>query len=245
MGAQGGPTLDEQRGFWDWHWDHGDERKVVNAWKDQRHAVVLDYIRGLGLSQPRILDIGCGTGWYTRHLAQCGPTTAIDLSERAITEARARWPGIDFRVGNVYDDVLPAAHFDVVVAQEVFDHVPDQDLFLVRAAQALKPGGHFVVSCTNRFVMERVTPGQFLQSPREHVCRYLTSRELRRKLSRVFEVLRTTSVVPLGHRGLLRVANSVSVNRALGWFVGPKRLDAWKARAGLYYQILALARKPG
>jgi len=58
-------------------------------------------------------------GLVTERFAQLGPTTGIDLSTEAVATARARCPHITFIAGNVYDSPLPAAHFDVVVSQEV------------------------------------------------------------------------------------------------------------------------------
>src|SRR6266851_2532979 len=101
------PTLNEQKRFWDWHWQHWQDRRTVNEWKDKRHEMVLSFIRSLGLDNPLILDVGCGPGWYTNKLSHFGRVTGIDLSEEAITMARSRFPHITFFARNVYDDSLP------------------------------------------------------------------------------------------------------------------------------------------
>jgi 2-polyprenyl-3-methyl-5-hydroxy-6-metoxy-1,4-benzoquinol methylase len=78
------PTMIEQQQFWDWHWRNWRERKTVNLWKERRHEVILSVLRSLPLSRPRILDLGCGHGWFTAKLASFGETTGIDLSEQGM-----------------------------------------------------------------------------------------------------------------------------------------------------------------
>lgn len=243
MGPSAEPSFEAQRAMWDWHWEHGEERRVVNPWKDRRHAAVVAYLESLRLDRPRILDVGCGTGHYTDPLGRFGSVVAVDLSPRAIAEARARNPAIDYRVANVYDEPFREGEFDVVCAQEVFDHVPDQPRFAAVVARALRDGGHFILSCVNRFVAERVAPGYFPKQPEAHITKPLSIRELKTVLRPWFRVLRWTSVILIGDRGLLRVANSYRLNRVAGLLVQRRTLDALKERAGLGWHLVALARK--
>src|SRR5262249_49094563 len=122
MSAPTQPTIDEQKRFWDWHWQHWQDRKTINEWKDRRHDMVVSFVGSLGLDNPLILDVGCGPGWYTNRLSRFGNVTGIDLSEEAIQMAKSRFRHITFIARNVFDDPLPAGHFDVVVSQEVIDH---------------------------------------------------------------------------------------------------------------------------
>jgi 2-polyprenyl-3-methyl-5-hydroxy-6-metoxy-1,4-benzoquinol methylase len=237
------PTIEEQREFWDWHWEHRDERLTVNTWKDRRHEVMVAMLGSLRLRNPRILDVGCGTGFYTSGLARFGPTIGLDLSETGIAVARKEFPEIEFLAGNLYDYPFEESSFDVVVAQEVFDHVEDQPAFVERVAALLRPGGHLLVSCTNRFVLERVPVGTFPKQPDHHIGKYLVKGELKALLRPRFHVLRTTSVLPMGNRGLLRLVNSHRLNRALGAVLGQARVESLKENAGFGYQLIALCRR--
>jgi len=243
MGPSVEPSFEAQRAMWDWHWEHGQERRVVNAWKNRRHAAVVSFLESLRLDRPRILDVGCGTGHYTDPLARIGSVVGIDLSPRAIAEARARNSPVDYRVGNIYDAPFGEGEFDVVCAQEVFDHVPDQPRFAEMVARALRDGGHFIVSCVNRFVAERIPPGYFPKQPEAHITKPLSIRELKEVLRPRFDVLRWTSVILIGDRGLLRVTNSYRLNRAVGLLIHRRTLDALKERAGLGWHLVALARR--
>ena len=53
------------------------------------------FVRGLGLDhrRKRVLELGCGTGLYTEHLAPfCRELVAIDISEALLAQARQRVP---------------------------------------------------------------------------------------------------------------------------------------------------------
>jgi 2-polyprenyl-3-methyl-5-hydroxy-6-metoxy-1,4-benzoquinol methylase len=239
-----GPPLEDQKTFWDWHWQHWRERRTVNEWKQKRHETVLTFLSSLQLDDPSIIDVGCGPGWFSQRLTQFGRVTGIDISTEAITLAKARFSTISFILGNLYDFPLPAAHFDVVVSQEVIDHVPDQVAFLKRAVYFLKPRGYLILSCTNKFVMDRLGPGEFPPQPAEHIARYLSLRGLKRLLRRDFQVLRTTSILPVvGQRGILRLINSPKVNRAAELLLPREYLTALKERRGFGYQLLVLAQR--
>ena len=221
MTKAGRPTISEQKDFWDWHWRHGEERRTVNTWKDRRHAAIRDYLEALSLDRPEILDVGCGTGFYTRSLAEFGPTTGIDLSPESISRAAQQFPEVTFYAGNYYEFSLPDAHFDVVVAQEVIEHVEDQPAFVARTARLLKPHGHFLFSCTNKLVMGRLREGFFPEQPPQHIADHLDLRGIRRLLAPTFRVARWTSVISLGELGVLRWVNSTKLNALLAALISP------------------------
>jgi len=235
------PPMERQRSFWDWHWDHWVQRKVINDWTLRRADEILGVVGGLGLVEPQIIDLGCGRGWFSERLQRFGAVTGIDLSERAIAAARVEHPGITFIAGDVYRHPLPQEHFDLAISQEVIAHVEDQAAYVSRAADVLKRGGYLIVTTGNRFVMRRMV-GWPVQPP-DHIARELNVRRLVRLLRPRFTVIRTKTFLPLGQLGILRVTNSPRLNRWLGSVIPPRYLDAAKERMGLGYQLLALARK--
>ena len=238
------PTIDRQKQFWDWHWQNWRERKTINSWKERRHELLLSALRSLQLDRPHILDLGCGQGWFAAKLAMFGDTTGIDLSEEGIRDARRRDPHVNFIAGNLYTYPLPFEYYDVIVSQEVVDHVQDQVAFIHRAADVLKPGGYFILSCANKFVIDRVGPDEFPEQPPDHIADYLSLSDLKRLLSARFRVIHARSILPVaGSRGILRLVNSFKVNAALGTFLSPHQVDALKEFAGFGYQLVALAQK--
>ena len=118
---------------------------------------------GLPLSGLRILDIGCGGGLLAEPLARLGAEiTAIDASaatiEAAKAHARQKNLTIDYRCQLLEElgENLDEKEFDVVLAMEIVEHVPDVESFIARAASKIKPKGQMFLSTINR------TPEAFL-----------------------------------------------------------------------------------
>lgn len=77
---------------------------------------------------PRSLEIGCGTGAFSRVLARSSDRVlALDLSPNMIRVARERsvlFPNIDFRVANFMERELPAEQFDCIATVATLHHLP-------------------------------------------------------------------------------------------------------------------------
>jgi 2-polyprenyl-3-methyl-5-hydroxy-6-metoxy-1,4-benzoquinol methylase len=237
------PTMDEQQKFWDWHWQHWQERKTINEWKLKRAEWILKMIASLPLERPKILDLGCGRGWFAGWLTRLGEVTGIDLSAEAIAGARSQFPKVNFIAADLYKYPLPAGYFDVVVSQEVISHVEDQVEYVSRANHALRPGGYFIVATGNKFVLDRLGDMGWEKQPPGHISRELNMRGLKRLLRSRFDILRTGTLLPMGQRGILRVINSYTVNAALETLIPRRYLDSAKEWAGLGYQMIVLAQK--
>ncbi|MFN8372654.1 MAG: class I SAM-dependent methyltransferase [Anaerolineae bacterium] len=94
------------------------------------------------------LEIGCGTGLFSRQLAQRAQhVLALDLSPEMIRLAKQRaqaYRHIDFEVADILHRELPPAHFDCIASIATLHHLPLAEI-LAKAAQALKPGGTLLV----------------------------------------------------------------------------------------------------
>ncbi len=94
------------------------------------------------------LDIGCGTGAFSRLLATHSERVlALDLSPNMIGLARersARFPNIDFRVADVTAMELPAGKFDCIATIATLHHLPAEEV-LSKLKRALRPGGVLLI----------------------------------------------------------------------------------------------------
>jgi len=235
------PTISAQKQFWEtWNATMRDPEHL-NEWSIRRGEVILRYLQSLNIENPRILDFGCGTGWLSEMLAKFGPVTGVDLAESAIATARARCPQGTFFAGDIFKMSLPTEHFDVVVSQEVIAHVPDQVAYIERAADVLKPGGHLIITTPNKFVIDRADV--FPPQPPEHLEKWLTIRRLKNLLRPRFQVLRSTSILPMGNRGILRLTNSTKLNTVLSLFISSRHIEKLKEQYGLGYTLILLAQK--
>lgn len=94
-----------------------------------------------------ILEIGCGTGKFTRLLAgRAEKVLALDLSPEMIRLARERsqlYQNIEFVRADVITYPLPDNQFDCIASLTTLHHLPFEDI-LKKIAKALKPGGIFI-----------------------------------------------------------------------------------------------------
>ena len=99
-------------------------------------------------AEDRALDVGCGSGEFTARLARVvASVVGVDVAEEALSRARARCPGLDFRLVPV-DGPLPLEDnsFDLAWASEVIEHVADTARWLSEVRRVLAPGGRLLVT---------------------------------------------------------------------------------------------------
>jgi SAM-dependent methyltransferase len=210
------PELSAQREYYDDRW-----RRTSRANLPQlgRAIAILEGLRAMEQKDPRILDLGCGTGWLSGILGRFGPTTGLDLSSAAIERARQLYPDVGFVAGDLFSAPLPHRAFDAVVSLQVIEHVEDQGRFVDRVADVLRPGGHLLLITDNPWNIAHWRPGEFerFAGPPQPIQKRLTRRELRRLLSPRFRLRRLGTILPgYGDRGILRAAHSVKLGRLLG-----------------------------
>jgi ubiquinone/menaquinone biosynthesis C-methylase UbiE len=100
----------------------------------------------------RVLELGCGTGVYTRWLLDRGCTVvAMDISPNILEQARRRCPEGTFYAGDCEDPAsalpadLQAGVFDAIVGVNTFSYYPNKGPALANYRALLKPGGRIVL----------------------------------------------------------------------------------------------------
>jgi 2-polyprenyl-3-methyl-5-hydroxy-6-metoxy-1,4-benzoquinol methylase len=237
------PNLEEQAKFydtWNANWRTGNFLEVdVEA--NARGSSVLAHLESLSLDRPRIIEVGCGTGWLTERLANFGSITAIDLSPKAIHIAESRNLDIEFIAGDFLHTHFPSPGFDVAICVETITSVPDQPLFLNKLASLILPGGYLILTAVNTFVYHRRSdvrapePGQ--------IRRWLSRKDLHRLVDPHFHILKSTTVLPRGDRGILRLVNSTKLNRLVSLVLSHTTLRTIKESLGLGHCRVILARR--
>lgn len=102
----------------------------------------------------RLLDLGCGPGFYARRLAErFGDlrVTGIDRSESQLRYARLRaetrrLENCDFRRGDVQDLALPDGSAGAVVCSRLFTVIPGREKALGEMYRVLAPGGRCFIA---------------------------------------------------------------------------------------------------
>src|SRR5881227_3037391 len=90
-----------------------------------------------------VLELGCGTGYFTRELARSGADiVAIDVSPDLLEIARANCsaPNVRYEIQNAYELSYPDAMFDSVVGSSVLHHL-EIEAAIREIYRVLKVGG--------------------------------------------------------------------------------------------------------
>lgn len=131
----------------------------------------------------RILDVGCGDGFFLLYLSRLGwDCHGVEPGETAAEYARTAL-GLDVRSGTLQTTKYPDARFDVVSFNHVFEHLREPKANLAEVRRLLKEGGYLVVSVPNFGSADRRLFGSSwvgLKLP-QHLFQY-TSATLRRML---------------------------------------------------------------
>jgi ubiquinone/menaquinone biosynthesis C-methylase UbiE len=102
---------------------------------------------GLSAGAP-VLEVGCGTGQLTEHLAALGlRVTAIDIGASMVAAAERRlsaW-AISFWTGPYEDLRVPDHSFDLIVSGAAF-HWIDPEVRFAKSARLLRAGGWLAVA---------------------------------------------------------------------------------------------------
>ena len=98
-----------------------------------------------GHLRPRmsVLELGCGTGYFTRELSRSGAdVVAIDVSPELLEIAKANCsaPNVRYEIQNAYALNYPRAVFDSVVGSSVLHHLEIEEA-LREIYRVLKPSG--------------------------------------------------------------------------------------------------------
>ena len=112
-------------------------------------------VAGIDLHAKTVLDIGCGSGGITLHLARThGPAKVIGFDVEApvleVARDRAKKEGlagqVEFVQGAPGPLRFPDGSFDIVFSKDALIHVPDKDALFQDVFRLLRPGGWIAAS---------------------------------------------------------------------------------------------------
>jgi len=118
-------------------------------WAQRRRAV-----QALGLRPgATVVDLACGTGQnfglIEREIGPDGRIIGVDLTDAMLAQAqrrmeRNRWSNISLVQADAAEYTVPA-EVDAILSTYAISHVPDCGAVIARGAEALAPGGRWVV----------------------------------------------------------------------------------------------------
>lgn len=100
------------------------------------------------LTGKRIIDLGCGFGWFCRFAASQGAKQAlgIDISKNMIAKAKSfpADPKITYKTGDLEELNLPEASFDLAYSSLTFHYIKNFGPLISAVYRSLTPGSRLV-----------------------------------------------------------------------------------------------------
>jgi SAM-dependent methyltransferase len=119
---------------------------------------MLPPVRGL-----RVVDLGCGFGWFCRWAAENGArdVLGLDVSDRMLAKARTdnAHPAIRYERADLETLDLPPCRFDLAYSSLALHYVEDLGRLLGAVHAGLESGGRFVFSIEHPVYMAPRSPG--------------------------------------------------------------------------------------
>lgn len=179
------------------------ERKLEGDFHQRRIKCTLELIKSLIVEKGenvKILDLGCGQGHITARIKQAFPiaeVSGLDYSISAVEYAVGSFGGIDFAVGDAYKPPYSEEYFDVVICDNLWEHVPNPLFLLEKIRRIIKVGGYLIISTPSRYRLKNMVrimcgkPVTFVS--RLHVTEYSVGQVIEQLKFGRFEVVKTFS----------------------------------------------------
>ena len=111
----------------------------------------------------RVLDLGCGFGWFSRWARQNGASRVlgIDVSQKMLTRARAETPdpGIRYLRADLERLQLQPSSFDLVFSSLALHYVKNLGGLMSKVRRSLVPAGSLVFSVEHPIYTAPSSPG--------------------------------------------------------------------------------------
>jgi len=97
----------------------------------------------------RFLDIGCGAGGYVFAARELGfEAYGIDLDEKSCSFAKSL--GLNIKNGDFIKSNFPEDFFDLIMAKQVLEHIPEPKEFLLEINRIMKQDGILMLDVPNQ-----------------------------------------------------------------------------------------------
>lgn len=218
--------------------------EYANPPKLARVVAILDAIAQTRLREPKMVHLGCGSGWLTAILGGFGPTLGVGFDEESVGMARKAYSHVSFLQADLERWDYPHEAFDIVISHQMVERVNDPGRYIDTALGLLRPGGFLVVTTANARTIEAIPSEKRPRDPDIAPGALFSLSDLKNLLTPRFQVVRLTTIVPrYGSLGIYRLVNSGRVESLLtDAGLGPL-FERWRLSHGYGLHLLALARK--
>jgi len=165
-------NIQQQKDFYDGYWQG---LVPLGSYKLSRAKWIMDALlnirKQLAGTPIKLLDLGCGDGrlvplWQAITGAEA---YGLELSPKAVETAQRLYPYIHYTEGDATQTTYHNGEFDIVICQEVLEHIEKQDRLVSECARILKTGGSLVLTTPNKFYFDNRKGGNYSQQPIENI----------------------------------------------------------------------------
>jgi len=199
------------------------------GWRlEKAHRQVREMRELTGIASGRVLDIGCGYGYFRVALAQAGyEHDGLEVSAFARAVAKETYGYETY--GGFLDDHWQGwgERYDAIVLFDLIEHLADPEAFMQQVHHCLRPGGVVGIKTPNILCPEAQVFGPWYHSlKREHL-----------------QFFSDASLTACAATASLQPAALGSISHLLSGFVGRSQCDAWE-RDGLGADLASWYRRP-
>lgn len=97
----------------------------------------------------KVLEIGCGNGNFRNNITMPCEYWGIEPATIPAEKSAQRMDKVLTGTFDIVFDQLPKEFFDLIICNDVIEHMPDHDLFLQKVKTCIAPGGCIVGSIPN------------------------------------------------------------------------------------------------
>lgn len=130
---------------------YGDSEKFTSSYNRMEKMVM--FVDNLPTKPKTILDVGCGTGYFSFILSKKFPEAeiiGIDISNIALKLGKQSYSKIIFKKVNAEKKIpFKNNYFDLVISGEHIEHLVDVDSYLEEINRVTKKNGHLIITTPN------------------------------------------------------------------------------------------------
>jgi 2-polyprenyl-3-methyl-5-hydroxy-6-metoxy-1,4-benzoquinol methylase len=139
-----------------WRGGYGGYGALSNRYFDNLYAPVKALIPHLP-KKAKVLDIGCAYGLILDRFPQSFEKYGTDVSSHAIEEGKKRFPQFILKVADAEKPFpFKKNFFDLIISNDVLEHVENPELMVKNAFNSLKKGGLIYLTTPNFNFIRRI-----------------------------------------------------------------------------------------
>ncbi len=165
--------IQAQKDFYDTYWE---DMKPLGTYKVMRTQWILGQLSAIkkqlkNNGDLKLLDMGCGDGRLVSLWKEVtgADTYGIELSPKAVNSAQKRYPFVSYKAGDATSTDYESEMFDIVVCQEVLEHIDKQEYLVNECSRIIKEGGYLILTTPNKYYFDRRHGGNYSNQPIEQI----------------------------------------------------------------------------